>query len=168
MFGQKKRWSSGTIRRDGRTTEVTVPPPGEVADGVVLSLIFVWMFCGIIYIAFSADIRITSVTDLLRFSPEFVFGLILLWIFRGLWERSFAEQIVTVIPGNVTLTTATRWWTRQRNLGAVQEVSALPVWGGFGRVVLKANGREYSVFRERITSQEAVRLANELKHAIKG
>jgi hypothetical protein len=162
MFRQKKRWSSGTVRHEGRKTEISVPPPASVGQGVVLALIFLPMFL-VAYLAFSPTP--TPVPFLLRVSPGLVFGLVVLWISRDFFEREYAEQVVTVIPGKVIWTIKTRWWTRHREFGDVHDFSALTSWDGFGRVVLRTRDRQYVVIQW-VVSEEAIRLASELKRAV--
>jgi len=94
------------------------------------------------------------------------FGLGVVWMFREAVEGEFGEQIVTVVPGKIIWAIKTRWWTRQRELSDLQEISAVSQWDGVGRVVLKARGRQYVVF-QRVLREEAIRLANELKHAVR-
>jgi len=125
-----------------------------------------FLFYGLASLALSVPVKITSVIDLLKFSPEIALAFMLLWIFRRFREKEFAEQIVTVVSGKVIWALRTRWWTRRRELSRVQGVSASAAWDGFGRVILKAGGREYAVFRW-ILSEEATQLARELQQAVK-
>jgi hypothetical protein len=120
---------------------------------------FLPMFCGLSYLAF-AVLR-TSVAGLLGLFPL----LIVVWIFRELMERWFGEQIVTVIPGKISWTIKTKWWTRHREFRDVQDISAHSRWDGFGWVVLRTRVRRYRILQW-IWSEEASRLANELRHAI--
>ncbi|HVV43941.1 MAG TPA: hypothetical protein VHC72_02015 [Bryobacteraceae bacterium] len=81
----------------------------------------------------------------MEFVPELIPAFVLLWIFRRLWEKEFAEQVVTVTPGKIIWAIRTRWWTRRREITGVRSISASAGWGGFGRVILKTQGREYAL-----------------------
>jgi hypothetical protein len=114
--------------------------------------------------------RVASASDLVgRAALALISGAAFFLTCRRVFEREFADQIVTVSPRGIAWARSTKWWTRQRSVKTsdVTEVSASTGWGGLGRVDITAKGRRHTILDE-LLSADAVRFADELKQATRG
>jgi hypothetical protein len=166
MF-QLQRWSKGVVQREGRNLKITVSPPKGLADGVVLAIIFLPMAYGFSVLFFLPMLRVTSPVDFLwKASAALLFGAPFFLVFRWIFERQFAEQVVTVGAGRITWTRNTKWWTRRRyrNADELTDVSASTAWSGLGRVYITAKGHRHTIL-DQILNEDAVRFALEVKQS---
>jgi len=142
-----------------------VPRPGGFGDGIVLAVFVIPMVYVFSSLFAPLMFRATSPIDLLlRASLALVFGAPFFFLFRGILEREFADQIVIVSGGTITWARATKWWTRKRHINAdeVTEISAFAGWSGLGRVDITAKGHRHSILN-RVLNADAVQLAREMK-----
>jgi len=168
MF-QLKRWNKGIVQREGRDLRITVSRPGTFGNGIVWAIIILSMVCGFFILFVPPMLRVTSPGDLLwKGLPALVFGVPFFLIFRRLFEREFADQIVTVSAGRITWARKTKWWTRMRHMNAdeVTDISASTGWSGLGRVDIRAKGRRRTIL-DQLLNADAVRFAREVKQTIR-
>jgi hypothetical protein len=166
MF-QLQRWNKGVVEREGRNLKITVLPPKGLADGVVLAIIFLPMVYGFSAFFLLPMLHVTSPTDLLlRSSAVLLFGVPLFLVFRSIFERQFAEQVVTVDAGKITWARKTKWWTRKhhRNADELIDVLALTNRNGLGSVFITTKGRRHTIL-DAILNEDAVRFADEVKQS---
>lgn len=172
MF-QLKRWNHGVVHRDGHNLRIIVSRPGVFGDGIALAtwiLILLPMACGFFILFLLPIVRVTSPSDLLwKALPAFVFGAPFFLIFRRLFEREFADQVVTVSTDRIAWIRKTKWWTRKRCLDSneITDVSASTGWSGLGRVDITAKGRRHTIL-DQLLNEDAVRFAREVKLAARG
>lgn len=142
-----------------------MPRPGGFGDGIVLAIIVIAMVYGFSSLFVPLMFGATSPVDLLlRASLTLVFGVPFFFLFRGLLEREFADQVVTVSGGTITWARRTKWWTRKRNMNAdqVTGISASAGWSGLGRVDITAKGHRHSILN-RVLNADAIQLAREME-----
>jgi hypothetical protein len=166
MF-QQKRWNKAIVQREGRDLMITVPRPGGLGDGIVLAVIVIPVVYGLSILSVPLMFRAASPVDfLLKASLALVFDLPFFFIFRGLLEREFADQVVTVSGGRITWARRTKWWMRKRHMNAdqVTDISASTGWSGLGRVDITAKGHQHTIL-ERVLNADAIRLAREMKQS---
>jgi hypothetical protein len=164
MF-QLKRWNTGIVQREGHNVKITVRPPNGLGEGIVLAVVFLPMAYGFSVLFFLPMLRVTSPIDFFwKALPTLIFGVPFFFVFRGVVERQFAEQVVTVSAGRITWERSTKWWTRRRdrNVAEVTEISATKGWSGFGRVYITAKGHRHTIL-DQILNEDAVRIASEVK-----
>ncbi len=100
MF-QRRKWKKGVVQRDGCDVKITVSPP-ETGD-LVTSVTTLFMCFGSFWLFGSNLRRPSSLTDLLwEMLPGLVFGIFLFFLTRAIYERSFAEEVVTIGAGTIT------------------------------------------------------------------
>jgi hypothetical protein len=144
--------------------------PGGFSDGIAIAtwiLILLPMRCGFFILFLLPIVRVTSPSDLLwKVLPVFAFAVPCFLMFRRLFEREFADQVVTVSADRIPWIRKTKWWTRKRCLDAneITDVSASTGWTGLGRVDITAKGRRHTILDE-LLNADAVRFAAEVKLA---
>jgi hypothetical protein len=168
MF-QLRRWNKGVVERRGGDLEITVSPPRDIGDGVLLAAIAGFMLFGLYQIFFPPMFQFKSPLDLLlKTIPTLLFGIPFVLILGALFERQFADQIVLVAAGRITWMRKSRWWSRKRSVhtSEVIEISAVNGWSGLGRVDIKLKRKRFTVL-DQLLNEDAVRFAHVLTHALK-
>jgi len=165
---QRRKWKKGVVQLDGCDVKITVSPPKTGVD-LVTSLTSLFMWFGLFWIVGSNLRRPSSLTDLLwQTLPGLVFGLFLFFLTRAIYERSFAEEVVTIGAGTITWARKTKWWTRKRRLemSKVADIFADTGWTGLGQVRMTTKWQRYTIFSD-LLNEDAIRFACELKRAAK-
>jgi hypothetical protein len=169
MF-ELKKWNTGIVQREGHNLKITVPPPNGFGEGIVFAVIFLPMAYGFSVLFFLPVLRVTSPIDLFwKALPALIFGVPFFLVFRGVFERQFAEQVVTVSAGRISWERNTKWWRRRRDrtIDEVTEISAATGWSGLGRVCITAKGHRHTLL-DGLLNEEANRFALEVKKSARG
>jgi hypothetical protein len=164
---QRRKWKKGVVRRDGSGVKITVSPP-ETGIDLVAPLTSLFMWFGLFWIIGSNLRWPKSLTDLLwEALPGLVFGLFLFFLTRAIYERSFAEEVVTIGTGTITWARKTKWWTRKRRLemSKVTDIFADTGWTGLGHVRITTKWQRYTIIYD-LLNEDAIRFARELKRAV--
>lgn len=167
MF-QTRNWNKGVIQRQGRDLKIAVSRPPDLGNGIVLMTIALFMAWGFCEIFLSDLMHVRSPADFLwRAIPVPVFGVPFFLLFRWLFEREFADQIVVVAGGEITWVKKTRWWSRKRSLSTskVVDISASQGWSGLGRVDLTIKRHRYAIL-EQLLNEDAVQFARALNEVM--
>jgi hypothetical protein len=158
MFRQK-RYNRGAIEREGNALRITIPAQGTLSDAIIPGIVFLGMVVGSLFGFMPLNL------------PRLIVMLALdAWaflIFRGIYERIAADQLVTVGNGKITWVLQTALWTRKHelNIADVTEVSASKGWDGFGDLRVTSRGRRRTILAN-LLSEDAARFANELKRTL--
>lgn len=167
MF-QVSNWNKGVIQRQGSDLKIVVSRHPDLGNRIVLLTIALFMACGFYEIFLLDLIRVRTPTDFFwRAIPFPVFGIPCFLIFRWLFEREFADQIVIVTAGKITWERRTRWYSRKRSFSTrkVVDILAAQGWSGLGRVDLVVRRRRY-VILEQLLNEDAAQFARALNQVM--